>query len=193
MVSSCTGDDSDEPDSGSTIGNEVAEFGAELEGIYELTLHETNLNACETGGATTLGHTFLAVYATSFPSISTVDVISCEGVEPCRESVMAARDHTSYLVNFHFIFDDQASPKTITGKRSTTVQAGELCHRQVTDVELIESAEGLIEIEARIWLGADYPVEESSGSCDSDDGPDPDLDAPCTQLETLTAERVADL
>lgn len=172
--------------------DELSTLGRELEGIYDVTDHMTNLEACETGGLQVAGHGHLAIFVLGAGSAAQVRVISCEDVDACRASVDAAMSGEAFSVNFSFVFDTVDDGNTLLGTDAVAVQEGEICYRKLTEAVLSRAQDGTLSIEARFWRGDDYTPDDR-GSCSSSKGDAPSMGEPCSELETLDAMHVADL
>ena len=177
--------------SGSQGGDDVLyEVGRSLEGIYEITEHMWNFDACETGGAYVSGHTHLALYTLGTAALAEVNVISCEGVEACRASVEAATSGQQYLSNFHFTLDTAQSETTLVGVETHSVREGEICYRKLTDAVIQRIGNDGVRIHAKFWHGEQYAPDDQ-GSCNTETGDVPTMDGACDELEWLHAVRVA--
>jgi hypothetical protein len=185
MLLAC-GDDADHGAAGAggddPEAREVAAIAARLEGIYEITFHETNLDACELGGTPTEGHPFFVIFTRPLVSLVTVFVMSCTSVEECRQLEPASG-------TFYFVFDQAHGEASLVGGFLVEVKEGEQCHHRDTYAMLLETASGELRIEARTWRGEDYPVG-SDGRCTISNGRFPSRDDPCTQLEVLEASMI---
>jgi hypothetical protein len=192
MLLAC-GDDAHHSGAGAGGGDpaearEVDALAARLEGIYEVTFHETNLDACELGGLLTGSHGFFALMTRSSPNLSLVDVVSCPNVEECRE-LPAKWLKSSITTTFHFTFGEATGETSLAGTFTISVQEGQQCHHRLTDATLVETAPGELRIEARLWRGEDYPVR-SDGQCDLASGEGPSMEEPCMKLTVLEASLV---
>jgi len=183
-LAACNGDD----EGGA---NAVLAFGAELEGVYELIERDLNLNGCEPIGANVLGHPFLALYTSDEPHAA-VKVISCASISGCQAAVRDVRAYRSVSYNFHISFYELEGNTAVTGFETKTLRAGESCQVVVTDSALERTEDMQIEVIAQYWHGDEYPAG-AEGLCDEREGPEPALDEPCNEFESMTAERVADL
>lgn len=172
-------------------GGAVLALGAELEGVYELTERDLNLNGCEPIGATVLGHPYLALYTSEEPYAS-VNVVSCLSPTACQLTVRSIRAFRSVSFNFHISFYEKDDEATLTGFETKTLRSGNSCQMTVTDAVLERTEDGQIEVVAQYWHGDEFPAD-ADGLCNEREGIEPALDQPCNELESMTAERVADL
>jgi hypothetical protein len=172
--------------------NEVAAFATELEGIYELTELELNLDGCEPAGANVISDGFLALYTTSARGFSGFKVISCADIASCQTKVQDILAPRSVSYNFHLAFDEQVNDSTAAGSETIALQAGDSCQLVVTDAVLERTADMQIEIESQHWHGDEYETN-AEGFCALSEGPEPELDEPCNEFRSMTGERVADL
>lgn len=188
--SGCSGDDSGGGAGMSGADGELYRIGRSLEGIYELTDHRLNQQMCEAGGAYVEGHGFFALIVLGRPALAEVHVISCESEAACRATRDAFMTGGSFLSNFYFVLLEAEGEDSLLGEQTVAIRAGEVCFRQLTDAVLERAEDGSLSVEAKYWIGEDYPPD-SSDSCNGT-GETPSTDEPCTELERLTAERVAD-
>jgi hypothetical protein len=190
MLFAC-GDSSDESGAGAGGGpaeaSQVDALGARLEGIYEVTSHVTNLDACELGGLLTGSHPFFAMMTRSSRNLSIIDVVSCPTVEECR-TLPTRWLVSSVTTTFHYTFDEATTDTSLAGLFTIPVQQGQQCHLRLTDATLVETAPGELRIEARLWFGEDYPPDRLG--CVLADGPAPDMTEPCMELKVLEARLV---
>jgi len=178
------GDDGDD-------GGAVLAFGQSLEGVYELTARDLNLNGCEPIGANVLGDGFLALYTAEEPHAA-VKVISCPSIAACQATVRDVRAQRSVSYNFHISFYEQDDRTTVTGFETKTLRSGNSCQIVITDSVLEQTDDMQIEVMAQYWHGDEF-APDADGLCRESEGPEPALDEPCSELESMTAERIGDL
>jgi hypothetical protein len=189
-LSGSSGDDSGGGAGMSGADGEMYQVGRSLEGIYELTEHRLNQQTCEAGGAYVEGHAFFALSVLGRPALAEVHVISCESEDACRTTRDAFMTGGSFLSNFYFVLLEADGEDSLVGEQTVAIRAGDVCFRQLTDAVLERAEDGSLSIEAKYWVGEDY-APDSGGSCNTGEGA-PNMDEPCTELERLSAERVAD-
>jgi hypothetical protein len=168
---------------------EFIDRAAEVEGIYQVTSHHLNEQACSPGGtavadqhrfafakhSTILGHEYLHIY-------------SCASIQDCRQK--AALKPFEGNIDFSFTLSG-TDGDVLTGFEVTsgyTPINGNLCTKpELSDVVL--TLEGnTLSIEKKTKIGRDYPSD--NGVCSTDKGREASEGASCSQMETLKATLV---
>ncbi|MBA3461811.1 MAG: hypothetical protein H0T46_17755 [Deltaproteobacteria bacterium] len=160
------------------------ERAAQVEGIYRVDSHLLNDKACSPGGTGLQDmHAFAFAKRSNVLGTDMLQVYSCASLADCRQK--AALTPFEGTIDFGFTLSD-ISGETLTGFEVTTGYAeGSTCTKpELSDIELTLTG-GKMKIEKATQIGHSYPSD--NGACTTDKGRAASEDAPCAQMETLTA------
>lgn len=164
---------------------EFAQRAAEVEGIYRVESHLMNEAACAPGGSPMEDmHGFAFAKRGSVFGVDYLQIYSCESVADCRAK--AAQAQFSGLIDFSFTLS-AVDGDLLIGTMSTSgySDGGTTCSMpEMQELELALDGDAL-RIEGGIHKGHDYTTTD--GICWTDKGREASEDAPCSQMETLTA------
>ncbi|CAN5922861.1 hypothetical protein BH11MYX3_BH11MYX3_39310 [soil metagenome] len=159
---------------------------SQVEGIYRVDSHLLNEASCSPGGAKVndtdafafakrsevFGHELLQIY-------------SCKSLADCRQK--AAQKQLSGAIDFGFTLSD-VDGEALTGTQATTgftSGGGETCTRPELSSIVLDLEGDALHLTKSTRIGKDYRAED--GFCTTDKGRAATEDAPCSQMETLTA------
>lgn len=161
------------------------ERASQVEGIYRVDSHRLNEKACSPGGtALQDSHSFAFAKRGNVLGTDMLQVYSCASLADCRQK--AALKPFEGTIDFGFTLSD-ISGETLTGFEVTTGYtdgSGTCTKPELSDIELT-LAGGTMKIEKATQIGQSYPADK--GACTTDKGRAASEDAPCAQMETLTA------
>jgi hypothetical protein len=158
---------------------------SQVEGIYRVDSHLLNDSACSPGWTQLQdSHSFAFAKRSSIFGTEMLQVYSCSSLADCRQK--AALQPFEGTIDFGFTLSD-ISGDTLTGFEVTTGYtdgSGTCTKPELSDIELT-LAGGAMRIEKATQIGHSYPAQ--NGACTTDKGRAASEDAPCSQMETLTA------
>jgi hypothetical protein len=164
---------------------EFVDRASQVEGIYRVDSHLLNDSACSPGGTPYQdSHAFAFAKRGSVFGTEMLQVYSCASLADCRQK--AALRPFEGNIDFGFTLSD-ISGDTLTGFEVTTGYtdgSGTCTKPELSDIELTLSS-GAMRIEKATQIGHSYPAQ--NGACTTDKGRAASEDAPCSQMETLTA------
>ncbi|MEO8703209.1 MAG: hypothetical protein ABI867_24395 [Kofleriaceae bacterium] len=161
----------------------------DLEGVYTVATHTQNLTSCDAEGASVTANSppNLFVKSENFLGQKFVNVNECESVGECQ--TLAADDSTLHIGQFGFETGSDSAGWTNTSAFASNF-AGEDCEATRTAASLTDEG-GAIRIEARV-SHATFAPGSGSDACPDEAALAATADAPCEQLEVLTATFTAD-
>lgn len=171
-------------------GQGVDQSAAELVGIYQVTSHTENLDACSEG-AEIAGEGYLAVFTYDVPAFGEtwLGAFSCASEADCRD-FRAKYPGVGYSFGYTFTQGDrdQLTDGLIT--TGFTSQEG-LCTEPTQEANrLLSLGDGQIRIESEITVGDDYQGKD--GWCTTTDAKRSVQGKSCSRFVGITATRVVE-
>ena len=158
---------------------------SQAEGIYLVDSHLLNDKGCSPGGTELQdAHGFAFAKRGNVLGTEMLQVYSCASLADCRQQ--AALKPFEGNIDFGFTLSE-ISGQTLTGFEVTTGYtdgSGTCTKPELSDIELTLTG-ATLRIEKATQIGHSYPAE--NGACTTDKGRAASEDAPCAQMETLTA------
>ncbi|MGE0397549.1 MAG: hypothetical protein AB7T06_12580 [Kofleriaceae bacterium] len=164
---------------------EFEQRASEVEGIYRVDSHLMNEAACAPGGSAMQdSHRFAFAKRGNVFGTEYLQVYSCASLDDCRQK--AAQSQFSGVIDFGFTLS-AVDGDLLTGTMSTSgySDGGSTCSMPEMQRLTLALDGDALRIEGAIHIGEDY--QTSDGICWTDKGLEASEDAPCTQMETLTA------
>ncbi|MCA9626705.1 MAG: hypothetical protein H6718_03285 [Polyangiaceae bacterium] len=170
----------------------VAASAQELSGIYQVTSHTENLDACSEGAEVTAAG-YLAVFTYDVPAFGEtwLGAYSCASEAACKD--LAAKWPNGVSYEFGFTFTKGDRDQLTASEVSTGYTSAEgLCSEPTQEAHrLLSVADGQIRIESEITVGDDYQGKD--GFCTTDAASKAVQGKSCSRFVGINATQVAEL
>jgi hypothetical protein len=163
------------------------ETAESMEGIYRVTSHTNNLEACEPGGDVVTGvDGYIVVAYRPILERPFLDVTSCANPADCLAKRASLDQGEGISIDFSFGFERVEDDGTIVGGgASTGFNMNGIC-TQGTLWDTSATLDGeILTIRKQLTLADDYPAEDES--CSTDLTRNAAAGNDCSQMEILTA------
>jgi hypothetical protein len=191
-LAGCSG--SDDADAGG-ISSWTAQA---MSGVYELTHFTENEAGCDAEGQSVLDgitdHHFLVT-----PAMVLADrvlmLVSCDGIEDCRQKRNAIENRQAFGVDYNFILTSEIDATHVAGFEASTGTgrvAGMCTERVYSDHRLTQVTGSLLRLESRSKLLADRSQTDGSCSVIPAESKSEAAGLPCGKLRVLEGTKVAD-
>ncbi len=164
---------------------------SQVEGIYRVDGHLLNAASCSPGGAPVKDtHPFAFAERGEVFGHEFLQIWSCASLADCREK--AAQGQLNASIDFGFTLTS-VDGDALEGTEATTgfTDGGDTCTKPELSSIVLSLDGGALRLEKATRIGKDYRADD--GFCTTDKGRAASEDAPCTQMETLTATLVESL
>ncbi len=167
--------------------------------IYQMTTHNQNEAACESGGGSVLenGDNYLIAVTNDGPApaikvIPTLDLLSCASPSDCRELFADIEAGLGYTVEYRYTMEElDEDPLVGEGGSIGSADEDDLCSGRITATALALRDDGFSLIDT-LTFARDFPAE-ADGSCSVVTMKESIEGLPCSIYTTLEAVYLEDL